>query len=157
MLPASLGIILDPDKKQVLLIKRQDAPVWVIPGGGIEPGERPEEAVLREVWEETGLRVTIDCKTGEYTPINRLASQTHVYACCIQDGMLRTGCETQDIRYWPIDNLPKSLFPLHRDWLQDALNGEPKPVFKKIEVTYGRILRYALAHPLIFLRYIFRY
>jgi 8-oxo-dGTP diphosphatase len=32
---------------------------WVLPGGGIEFGEAPEEAVVREVEEETGLRATI--------------------------------------------------------------------------------------------------
>lgn len=28
--------------------------VWTLPGGGLEPGENPEEACRREVWEETG-------------------------------------------------------------------------------------------------------
>lgn len=30
------------------------AGLWVLPGGGIDPGEEPEEAIVREVWEETG-------------------------------------------------------------------------------------------------------
>lgn len=30
---------------------------WTLPGGGIEAGESPAEAAMREVWEETGLRV----------------------------------------------------------------------------------------------------
>lgn len=29
--------------------------LWVLPGGGIDPGEAPETAALRELWEETGL------------------------------------------------------------------------------------------------------
>ena len=30
---------------------------WTLPGGGLEAGETPAEAAVREVWEETGLRV----------------------------------------------------------------------------------------------------
>lgn len=32
---------------------------WGLPGGGIEPGEEPDDAVLREVWEETGQHVQL--------------------------------------------------------------------------------------------------
>ncbi len=31
---------------------------WGLPGGGLDPGEAPDEAVLREIWEETGQRVS---------------------------------------------------------------------------------------------------
>jgi 8-oxo-dGTP pyrophosphatase MutT (NUDIX family) len=31
--------------------------IWVPPGGGLEPGESFEQAALRELWEETGLRL----------------------------------------------------------------------------------------------------
>ncbi len=32
---------------------------WNLPGGGIDPGEEPADAVVREVWEETGQRLTV--------------------------------------------------------------------------------------------------
>jgi 8-oxo-dGTP pyrophosphatase MutT (NUDIX family) len=32
---------------------------WTLPGGAVEPGETPEEAVVREVYEETRLRGTV--------------------------------------------------------------------------------------------------
>lgn len=40
--------------QKLLLVKRRDVPVWVFPGGGIEKGETPERAVVREVFEESG-------------------------------------------------------------------------------------------------------
>ena len=42
---------------QILMVEHTESgrTYWTLPGGGIEAGETPEQAVLREVWEETGL------------------------------------------------------------------------------------------------------
>ena len=51
------ALVLHGDK--VLLVKRANEPCsgyWSIPGGLVEVGETLEEAVLRELWEETGVR-----------------------------------------------------------------------------------------------------
>lgn len=37
-----------------------DEELWTLPGGGVEPGEDPNDTVVREVHEETGLAVTVD-------------------------------------------------------------------------------------------------
>ena len=49
------------DAECVLLVRRAKAPLageWSLPGGAVELGETLEEAIVREVAEETGLRVT---------------------------------------------------------------------------------------------------
>jgi len=39
---------------EILMVRHLD--FWTLPGGGIEPGEQPAAAAVRELWEETGLR-----------------------------------------------------------------------------------------------------
>lgn len=56
--PAARALVLDPDDR-VLLVRFSfpwvDYPVWAPPGGGLEPGESPEEGIRRELAEEVGL------------------------------------------------------------------------------------------------------
>ena len=56
-------LVLDRDGR-ILLFQDSDPGIgaswWITPGGGIDPGETEHETVLRELEEETGLRVTTD-------------------------------------------------------------------------------------------------
>lgn len=51
--------------RRVLLVKHKKLGVWLYPGGHIEPNETPEEALIREVKEETGLNIKIVAKRDE--------------------------------------------------------------------------------------------
>lgn len=65
--PAAYAIIVHDGK--ILLTKQHNA--FHLPGGGVEIGEMPEEAVVRETKEETGIIVTsqglVDCISGFFT------------------------------------------------------------------------------------------
>ena len=50
-----VGIIIVNAKGQFFLGKRIGAEAWQFPQGGIDEGENPEEALYRELHEETGL------------------------------------------------------------------------------------------------------
>jgi double-stranded uracil-DNA glycosylase len=54
---AARALVVDPDDR-VLLVRFEwpDKTVWAPPGGGIDPGETPEQAIVRELAEECGLR-----------------------------------------------------------------------------------------------------
>lgn len=107
---AVIGIVFNANKDQVLILKRRDVAVWVFPGGGIDPGETPEAAVQREVLEETGFHVSVVKKVGEYSPLNRLSRYTYVFECHLISGQAMIGAETREIRFHPLNSLPKTFF-----------------------------------------------
>lgn len=57
------------DRGMILLAKHHDLTIdevyWCMPGGGVEAGESPEQAVVRELKEETNLDIRIIDKVGE--------------------------------------------------------------------------------------------
>src|SRR5260221_1051116 len=64
--------VFDDPHEHVLLIRRADNGLWAVPGGYMEPGESTTEACAREVFEETGLRVTVKRLIGVYSTPHRL-------------------------------------------------------------------------------------
>lgn len=84
-------MLVDADGRLLLQHRDAAAPVspsqWTMPGGGVEPGESPEEAAHRELLEETGLRVEgplalfwSGIRPSSRTPDDpTVATQWHVY------------------------------------------------------------------------------
>ncbi len=66
--------------------RRDGNPLWTLPAAKIEPGESPEDAAVREIWEETGLFV---CASGVIC--SRIHPQTaHQIVCVTATSTLET-------------------------------------------------------------------
>jgi 8-oxo-dGTP diphosphatase len=73
-----VGAVVQDDAGRLLLVRRGREPsrgLWSLPGGRVEPGETPAEAVVREVREETGLLV----RAGEPVGSVRIPAEDVVY------------------------------------------------------------------------------
>lgn len=58
--PAAFGILERDGQVAVVRIEKPDGAAWIdLPGGGVDPGETPEEGVVREYGEEAGLKVAV--------------------------------------------------------------------------------------------------
>jgi 8-oxo-dGTP pyrophosphatase MutT (NUDIX family) len=57
-------VVRQGDRFEVCLINPAGRKVWGLPKGGVEPGETPEQAALREVAEETGLSGVVESELG---------------------------------------------------------------------------------------------
>ena len=148
------GLVFSEDRSQVLLIKRRDIPVWVLPGGGVNSDETPEDAVVREMKEETGCDVGIIRKYATYLPVNSMTTLTYGYECALKENTFALGDETLGIAFFPLNDLPK-LPPPYRGWIEDGIAVSEKMIEKKIEgVTYFILLKLLLAHPILVSRYL---
>lgn len=152
---SAIGIVFTSDYQKILLVKRCDVPIWVFPGGGIEEGETPEEAVIREVKEETGLSVCISKKIGEYTPMNFLSNTTHVFECQVISGELATSPETRNLGFFSFSETPHPFLHVHRYWLEDALLFLPDEIKGCVKGTsLIDFCKFLILHPLLMARYL---
>ena len=121
------GIVLKDGK--ILLIKRKNQPFegkWALPGGFVEYGEKTEDATVREVLEETGLKTKINYLVGVYSDPNRDPrghTVSIVYVLdTISDGELKSGDDACDAKFFDLNNLPDLSFD-HEDIIKDVLGG----------------------------------
>ncbi|QTX31225.1 HAD-IIA family hydrolase [Aminithiophilus ramosus] len=137
--PGVAAIVLEGER--VLLMRRRDNGLWGIPSGHVEPTETVAGAVLREIREETGIEAEVTGLIGVYSdprsqvmtyPDGRIRHfVTTCFLCRPTGGTLgRTGPETLDAGFFPLDSLPEPMMAMHPLWLADALAGSKEPFIR---------------------------
>lgn len=151
---AAFGLIFNNDRDQVVLVKRKDIPVWVIPGGKIEDGEKIEDAALRESEEETGYKLKLVRKLAEYKPQNSLTELSHIFELKIIGGKPTLNDEAQEISFFSVKKLPKLLPPPYSNWILRAYNSTDLFFGEIFEVTYPVLIKFFILHPILVLKFL---
>jgi 8-oxo-dGTP diphosphatase len=99
-----VGAVIKDEADRVLLIRRGHDPgqgLWSIPGGRVEPGETDQEAVIREVREETGLAVVCGTLVGSVERPGLAGTVVDIrdYHASVTSGQLAAGDDAADARW----------------------------------------------------------
>jgi 8-oxo-dGTP diphosphatase len=122
------ALIFD-DEGNVLLGHRRDIDWWNLPGGGMEAGETVDEAICREVREETGLEVKVERIVGVYSKPQK-QEVVLTFRCRTISGTLQPTEEARENRYFAPEALPHNILPKHRQRIEDAMLNLPGAVMR---------------------------
>ncbi|WP_254711959.1 NUDIX hydrolase [Streptomyces sp. TRM64462] len=111
------------DDGRLLVIRRADNGAWELPGGVLELAETPEEGVVREVREETGIHVEVDELTGVYKNVAR-GIVALVFRCKTSGGTERISSESTAVDWLTPEEVVERMSEVYAIRLLDAIDGQ---------------------------------
>jgi 8-oxo-dGTP diphosphatase len=117
------GVITSIDG-MIVMVRRGIEPgigKWTFPAGYVDRGESASTAAIREMEEETCLKVRLNRLIGVYSDTGEVIILI-VYSGEIIDGILKAGSDAQEAGLFDIDNLPPLAFKRDKiimdDWMR---------------------------------------
>lgn len=118
----TFAFVRDGDGRYLVLRRAKEPCLgeWDLPGGFVESGETPAEAIRRELREETGLEIEVERILGAFTGRYGAGGRWTVdvgYAARVTGGTFRLDGEKSDAAWLPLDELPRLAFAGERSGL----------------------------------------
>jgi ADP-ribose pyrophosphatase YjhB (NUDIX family) len=118
-----VSILIFNEKREVLMIRRADKVLrgyWCLPGGHMYYEESPQEALKREVKEETNLDIIIDSLLGAYQIDNDpRGNNVDIIFVGESRGNIKLNQEDNAYKYFFADKLPEKIAYKHRNAIID--------------------------------------
>lgn len=107
---AAVAAMIFDERGRILLFKHTYRKLeWGIPAGGLEYNEQPENAIVREFFEETSLQIKV-----EKILLAESSKEDHnislIYLCKITSGTFKESSEISEMKYFDVSDLPSMLF-----------------------------------------------
>jgi len=107
---AAVAAMIFDEQGRILLFKHTYRKFeWGIPAGGLEYGEQPDKAIVREFFEETGMQIKV-----EKLLMAESSKEDHnislIFLCKIVSGTFKESSEISEMKYYDVNDLPHMLF-----------------------------------------------
>ena len=117
------AVVFNPAGEILLIERGHPPPGWALPGGFVDAGETLQEAVIRELREETALSARSASQFFTYSdPVRDPRHHTVSTVFLVEaDGIPRGGDDARTARFFPLEELPAPIAFDHRSVLEDVI------------------------------------
>jgi len=129
----SVAIVAINQANQILLVRRNAEPgigKWCLPGGFIEIGETPEQAIIRELKEEVGISLKKPSFLGVGSHLNGYYGDVIIigFSADVEDQVeIVPGDDVSEAAFFELDQRPRLIFRVHEEFISSWLEKRRQP------------------------------
>lgn len=121
-------LVLQEERRQVLLVRHTYADGWMLPGGGVERGETIYDSAVRELREEAGIVSGETPRLQGFCSNHQAFPGDHVAILLVEQFQredFRPTAEIAEARFFPVEAMPPGTTEGTRRRLAELLDGQP--------------------------------